>query len=226
MPKKSTALPAPPAPANRSPRAPLDRKRIAGAAMVLIDEQGIEALTMRALGATLEVEAMALYHHFANKSDLLDGVKDLLLDDVEQDVDTHAAPLTQIKATFAQLRRLALAHPDIIATLASGSYRSARAMAFFERLAGLFSATGLDARQSARYYGLMLQYTLGSGMFGAAPADDAAVAVPAAGDAQRYPHWHAMRRQAGPDTRDADYAFGIGLIFDAMRAASAGAGER
>jgi AcrR family transcriptional regulator len=58
---------------------PLDRERIARAALALIDDQGIDQLSMRRLGAALGVEAMALYHYFRNKAELLDGVLDLVL---------------------------------------------------------------------------------------------------------------------------------------------------
>lgn len=53
------------------------------AALELVDEQGLEGLTMRALGRRLDVEAMALYHYFPNKSALLEAVASAA-EDVEQ----------------------------------------------------------------------------------------------------------------------------------------------
>ena len=61
---------------------PLDRNRIAQVALTLIDEQGIDQLSMRKLGSVLGVEAMALYHYFRNKAELLDGILDIILADV------------------------------------------------------------------------------------------------------------------------------------------------
>ncbi len=58
-------------------RAPLTRERVLAAAVALADASGIAALTMRRLGAELGVEAMSLYHHVANKVDLLDGMVDV-----------------------------------------------------------------------------------------------------------------------------------------------------
>ena len=52
-------------------RTPLDRHRIAATAMEMIDEVGVEKLTMRALAARLDVSAMALYHHVEDKDELL-----------------------------------------------------------------------------------------------------------------------------------------------------------
>ena len=52
----------------------LDRERILQAAIDFIDEHGLAALTMRRLGASLGVEAMALYRYVPGREDLLDGV--------------------------------------------------------------------------------------------------------------------------------------------------------
>jgi AcrR family transcriptional regulator len=66
-----------------SVRAPLDRGRIASTAMEMIDEVGIERLTMRAVAARLDVSAMALYHHVEDKDELLRLVGDDVLGRIE-----------------------------------------------------------------------------------------------------------------------------------------------
>ncbi|MBJ7336404.1 TetR family transcriptional regulator [Mycolicibacterium sp.] len=64
-------------------RAPLDRERIAATAMEMIDEVGVEKLTMRAVAARLDVSAMALYHHVEDKDELLRLVGDDVLGHIE-----------------------------------------------------------------------------------------------------------------------------------------------
>jgi AcrR family transcriptional regulator len=64
---------------NPAPRAPLSRERILRAALELVDERGIDALTMRKLGETLGFEAMSLYNYVASKDDVIDGILDLVL---------------------------------------------------------------------------------------------------------------------------------------------------
>jgi len=49
----------------------------------MVDEGGIESLSMRKLGQALGVEAMSLYNHVANKDDLLDGIVDLVLSEFQ-----------------------------------------------------------------------------------------------------------------------------------------------
>jgi AcrR family transcriptional regulator len=53
------------------------------AAIALADGGGIESLTMRKLGQALGVEAMSLYNHVANKDDLLDGIIEMVLEEIE-----------------------------------------------------------------------------------------------------------------------------------------------
>lgn len=66
-----------------SVRAPLDRARIAVTARKMIDEVGVDKLTMRAVAARLDVSAMALYHHVEDKDELLRLVGDDILRSIE-----------------------------------------------------------------------------------------------------------------------------------------------
>ena len=64
-------------------RTPLTRDRVLRTATRQADEGGLESLSMRKLGRELGVEAMALYHHFANKDDLVDSMVDLVFGEIE-----------------------------------------------------------------------------------------------------------------------------------------------
>jgi len=66
-----------------SSRPPLTRERILQAAVDLVDQAGLDALTMRRLGAELGVEAMSLYKHIANKDEILDGIIELVVGEIE-----------------------------------------------------------------------------------------------------------------------------------------------
>ena len=67
-------------------RIPLSRERVLSAAVDLADREGIDSLTMRGLAERVGVEAMSLYHHIANKEDLLDGVCEVVLDEINEAV--------------------------------------------------------------------------------------------------------------------------------------------
>ena len=61
----------------------LSRERVLRAAVRLADEGGIESLSMRKLAQDLGVKAMSLYNHVANKDDLLDGIVDIVVSEIE-----------------------------------------------------------------------------------------------------------------------------------------------
>ncbi len=73
---------------NTAKRAPLQKEQIVLAAVKIADEVGIENLSMRRLGQVLGVEAMALYHHFANKEALIDSMVDSVHAEIKMPQDS------------------------------------------------------------------------------------------------------------------------------------------
>src|SRR5260370_547859 len=61
----------------------LTRERVCKEALALVDEEGLEALSMRRLGARLGFEAMSLYRHVRDKADLLDALHAAVLGELE-----------------------------------------------------------------------------------------------------------------------------------------------
>jgi len=64
-------------------RAPLNPEKVLRAALQLADEGGLESLSMRNLAQTLKVEAMSLYNHVANKEEILSGLVELVVGEIE-----------------------------------------------------------------------------------------------------------------------------------------------
>jgi AcrR family transcriptional regulator len=64
-------------------RAPLSRDRVLRAAVAFADESGIESLSMRKLAHELGVVPMALYKHVASKEELLDGMVDVVIAEID-----------------------------------------------------------------------------------------------------------------------------------------------
>jgi AcrR family transcriptional regulator len=62
---------------------PLSRERVLETALRLVDEGGIEALSMRKLATELGVQAMSLYNHVTNKDDIIDGIVDIVVSEIE-----------------------------------------------------------------------------------------------------------------------------------------------
>jgi len=102
-------MPTPSAP-NVDRRRPLSRERVLRAAITLADQSGLESLTMRRLGRELGVEAMSLYNHVANKDDILDGMVDVVLSDIQVPATgTHWKSAMRQRALSAH--EVLLAHP-------------------------------------------------------------------------------------------------------------------
>jgi AcrR family transcriptional regulator len=91
-------------------RAPLTRDRVLRTAIELADRDGIEALSMRRLGQELGVDAMALYRHIQNKDDLLDGIVEMIVGQIER-AGPNAEWKTALREQAMAARRVMLRHP-------------------------------------------------------------------------------------------------------------------
>jgi AcrR family transcriptional regulator len=89
-------------------RTPLSRPRVLQAGVVLADEAGLEAFSMRGLAQELGVVPMALYKHVANKDELLDGMVDIVFSEIElpaRDLEWRSAMRRRAISTRQALRR-------------------------------------------------------------------------------------------------------------------------
>jgi AcrR family transcriptional regulator len=106
-----------------SARVPLDRERILSTAVRLIDNEGLPTLSMRRLGSALGVEAMSLYRYVPGRESLLDGVVDMIINEMYDDEDVLSAPRDGWQDFLQRLahgvRRVALAHPVAFPLVAS-----------------------------------------------------------------------------------------------------------
>lgn len=212
-------------PPNEAPRAPLDRDRIARTALAIIDTLGIEQLTMRRLGAELGVEAMALYHYFQNKDSLLDGILDVLLEQMVKSLPLGGTPLEQVRQNFLAMRQIAITHPQAFVSVLSRRFRNQRALNFFEGVLQQFHAAGLNAEQSARYYRVLSNFTLGGGIVEVgsdtlAPPASSALRI----DPDKYPMASAVVPHLHSSRADATFRFGLDLILAALVHELGGAG--
>lgn len=97
-------------------RARLSRKIVLAAALELVDAEGLDSLSMRRLGQELGCDPMSLYRYAANRDALLDGITEMVIDelDVFPDSPDWQAQLRRIAHDF---RLLALRHPNVVPLL-------------------------------------------------------------------------------------------------------------
>ncbi|WP_160668547.1 TetR/AcrR family transcriptional regulator C-terminal domain-containing protein [Pseudarthrobacter sp. ATCC 49987] len=100
----------------RGEKARLSRELVLSTALELVDREGLDALTMRRLGQQLGRDPMSLYRYAANRAALLDGVSELVLNELAifpEDPDWQA----QLRRIAHDLRLLALRHPNVVPLL-------------------------------------------------------------------------------------------------------------
>ncbi|HEX5497344.1 MAG TPA: TetR/AcrR family transcriptional regulator C-terminal domain-containing protein [Mycobacteriales bacterium] len=106
----------PPADARAQPRVRITREVVLHAALRIVDQQGAENLSMRRLGQALERDPMSLYRYAPNKSAVLDGIAEVVLEQLSIDV-TDTDWTNQVRSVAHQFRGLALAHPNAVPLL-------------------------------------------------------------------------------------------------------------
>ena len=125
------------------PREPLSRDRVLSAAVALADEGGVESLSMRRLAQELGVVPMALYKHVSNKDELLDG----MLDVVVQEIDPPATDLdwkSTLRARVLSARRALLRHPWASRVMESRTEATPTVLAYFDSMIGVFRTGGFS----------------------------------------------------------------------------------
>lgn len=141
-----------------SSRPPLTRVRILQQALELADANGVEALSMRKLGEALGYEAMSLYNHVASKDDLLDGILDLVLAEMEPPALDGGLPAIRAAALSAHeaLKR----HPWAATMLMSARIRPVR-IAYMEALLACLRGAGLSADTTYHAYHVIDAHIIG-----------------------------------------------------------------
>lgn len=198
----------------------LSAERIAASALQLIDEQGLDGFSMRALGARLGVEAMAIYHHLPSKGQVLDAVMDQLL--LEWLWPETGEPLERLAAALRAYRRLALSHPHAFPLLVGRRFNSPGAFAVYERLLQLFAGIGLDPAAAARWFRLLGYFASGAGMADIASREQEPEAtrlrLQHAPETLPWPHVAAVAPHLRVDRLDEVFEFGLQTLLAALRA--------
>ena len=129
------------------PRSPLSRERVLDTAVALADEGGIDALSMRRIGQALGVVPMALYKHVANKDELLDGMIDVLVGEIDppaRDADWKAAIRRRVLSARAMLLRHPWAPVVIESRMRARAGPTPAVMAYLDSMIGIFRAGGFS----------------------------------------------------------------------------------
>lgn len=140
----------------------LTREQIVAAALKLVDESGLEALTMRRLAAEFGVRPMALYYHVPDKSALHDLIIEAVFADVVLPPDLDPDPERRVIELGNILRDALLAHPHAVPLVMSRSLRTPGQLRPVEELLGVFFGLGLGATDAMVAVEVIGQYVFGT----------------------------------------------------------------
>ena len=124
-------------------RVPLRKERVLRAAMSLADRGGIDALSMRKLAQELGVEPMSLYNHVRDKEDILDGIVDVVISEIEVPTSGHDWK-TSVRETIMAARTVLLRHPWAPRVLESRKNPSLATLQYFEAVMAILRRSGFS----------------------------------------------------------------------------------
>jgi AcrR family transcriptional regulator len=217
-------MPKKPDPSNQE-RAPLSRERLLRGAIAVADNGGLGALTMRSLARELGVKPMSLYHHVANKDEILDGVVDIVFGEIElpsADADWRTA----MRDRAISARNVLTRHPWATALMSSRTNPGPATLGHHDAVIGTLRRAGFSVEMAAHAFSAIDSYVYGFALQEVTLPFDGpeSVADIAEGILQRfpndtYPHLAEMTSdyilQPGYDYGN-EFEFGLDLILDGL----------
>ena len=207
-----------------SPRLPLTKARVLGAAVDLADREGLGALTMRRLGGELGVEAMSLYKHVANKDAILDGIVEVVVGEIE--IPTDEADWKQaMRCRAVSARQVLSRHSWAIGLLEARGSTGPNALHYVDAILGNLRTAGFSITVAAHAFWLLDSYVYGHVLQETSlrfnTADEMTQPTRSPGEEitpKEYPHLfevgeHALRSAYSVDN---EFEFGLDLILDGL----------
>jgi len=153
MPRKTTKNPV-------EKRVPLSRERVLNAALAVADAEGVGALTMRLLAERLGVKPMALYHHVANKNEIVDGIVDRVFSEIE--LPTIDGPWrAEMTRRACSARQVLRHHPWAIPLLQSRTHPGPATLRHHNAVIGALRGAGFSVVMTAHTFALLDSYIYG-----------------------------------------------------------------
>ena len=141
-------------------RSPLSREVVLTAAIAVADTEGDGSLTIRSVAQHLGVQPMALYYHFANKREIVDGMLDRVFGEIDLP-DVHGDWRTEMARRAQSARAVLRRHPWAIPLLQSGTAPGPATLRHHDALIGTLRRAGFSVPMTAHAYALIDSYVYG-----------------------------------------------------------------
>ncbi len=203
----------------------IQRDNVIVTALDLLDQVGIEGLTMRRLADALDIKAASLYWHFSNKKELLDAMADILIQEVARDIDDSAGWESRIRQVAREMRRALSARRDGVRVFGGTYVISENVFRVAESLIKPLRDAGMAENIAGWNAFTVLYYVLGFVIEaqGLAPADMAASDLSqrrarfSAFAVGRFPHMLASIEAIFDTDMDSRFDAGLEVIISGLR---------
>jgi Tetracyclin repressor-like, C-terminal domain/Bacterial regulatory proteins, tetR family len=206
-----------------SPSTPLSRELVLRTALRLADEGGIESLSMRKIAQELSVQAMSLYNHVENKDDIIDGIVDMVVSEIEVP-DLGVDWKTAMRRRSISAHTVLLRHPWSTMPLVSRVNVGVAMLRYVDATLGCLREAGFSFRMAdyawnaidSHIYGFTLQelnFPFEKADYGKAAQQGLAL-IPA----DKYPYLNQLTHQVINGNYDGihDFEFGLELILNGL----------
>ncbi len=207
------------------PHIPLSRERILRTAILMADRGGIGSLSMRKISQELGFQAMSLYNHVANKDDLLDGIVDIVVSEIEVP-DLGVDWKTAMRRRANSAHEVLLRHPWATMPLVSRINVGPAMLRYIDATLGCLCEAGFSLEIVDRawnaidshIYGFTLQelnFPIAAAEY-VSTAQDYLPSIPA----EKYPYMNRLTQHLIDGHYDgiADFNFGLELILSGLDA--------
>ena len=206
-------------------RGRLSRDSVLRQAVAVADGGGLASLTIRSLAQALGVRPMSVYHHVANKDEILDGIVDIVF----KEIDLPAVGgewRSELAGRARSARQVLRRHPWAISLLESRTSPGPATLAHHDAVLGTLRTAGFSPELTAHAYALLDAFVYGFAVQEASlpfegPDSVGEIAEPIMElmSSGQYPHMVQMAQdhylRPGYDFGD-EFEFGLGLILDAL----------
>lgn len=141
-------------------RSPLTRERIIAGAVAFADENGVDSLSMRKLGAVLGVEAMSLYNHVENKDDIYDGMIDYVFASIPLP-DDELSWQESVRVIGAAAIAKFTEHSWVVSLLMQRGNFGPGALAFMDQVLGILTEAGFEDEEIHHAWQMLASHTMG-----------------------------------------------------------------
>jgi len=204
-------------------RPPLSADRVLGAAIALADQGGLEGLSMRKLARQLGVEPMSIYYYYTKKDELLDGILEIVIDEIQLvplGADWQPALRTMALSAHEALER----HPWACGLMMSPSRIRQGRMRYMNSILGHIRRAGFSAELTDRAYHALDSHIIGSTLWGvgyavgSSPSSDFAAEFLRSLPADEYPYLveHVEQHLGLSEAGEVSFEFGLDLILDGL----------